>query len=385
MRRRLLLVLWLTALTLQSFATAQEADVVYVDGIAYALLARPIVQNETLFQSLQGLVDKEKGSRTSNWDGFKGYWTIANGQLLLDSVGYVSKKDDGYAMLDKRSFNRIFKAYRKHGHVVAKWVSGTLRYGRGDLVSYVHDGFDRNYVQETMADVLNGNVTKQRTFRNEKLVGLSPMQLFHPDSIENHIPLADIPELKGHSIVLQARLFPSRWGQMADSCRVEIMRMWPDSLSLFAQKRLKEIVVSSLVSVYPWEQYHIDGECRMAVPSFFFKLNGWRETRGRIYEVCDTMPQFPGGQQAMFKFLIDHLRWPAVAQESCGQWKVVIQFVVEADGTLSCPQLVHRTDVPFEIEALKVWRQLPRFKPAIKDGRPVRCRFAVPIKFLLCP
>ena len=56
----MLLVLWLTALTLQSFATAQEADVVYVDGIAYALLARPIVQNETLFQSLQGLVDKEK-------------------------------------------------------------------------------------------------------------------------------------------------------------------------------------------------------------------------------------------------------------------------------------------------------------------------------------
>ena len=83
----------------------------------------------------------------------------------------------------------------------------------------------------------------------------------------------------------------------------------------------------------------------------------------------------------MFKFLIDHLRWPAVAQELCGQWKVVIQFVVEADGTLSCPQLVRRTDVPFEIEALKVWRQLPRFKPAIKDGRPVRCRFAVPIKF----
>ena len=228
MRRRLLLILWLTALTLQGFATAQEADVVYVDGIAYALLARPIVQNETLFQSLQGLVDKEKGSRTSNWDGFKGYWTIANGQLLLDSVGYVSKKGDGYAMLDKCSFNRIFKAYLKHGHVVAKWVSGTLRYGRGDLVRYVHDGFDRNYVQETMADVLNGNVTKQRTFRNEKLAGLSPMQLFHPDSIENHIPLADIPELEGHSIVLQARLFPSSWGQMADSCRVEIMRMWPD-------------------------------------------------------------------------------------------------------------------------------------------------------------
>ena len=217
------------------------------------------------------------------------------------------------------------------------------------------------------------------------LRGCHPCSFSTPDSIEKYIPLADIPELKGHSIVLQARLFPSRWGQMADSCRVGIMRMWPDSLSLSAQKRLKEIVVSSLVSVYPWEQYHIDGECRMAVPSFFFKLNGWRETRGRIYEVCDTMPQFPGGQQAMFKFLIDHLRWPAVAQESCGQWKVVIQFVVEADGTLSCPQLVHRTDVPFEIEALKVWRQLPRFKPAIKDGRPVRCRFAVPIKFLLCP
>ena len=119
----------------------------------------------------------------------------------------------------------------------------------------------------------------------------------------------------------------------------------------------------------------------MAVSSFCFKLDGTRKTRGRIYELCDTMPEFPGGQQAMFKFIAEHLQWPKIEGLGCGSCRVVIKFVVEADGTLSCPQLVYRTDIPFEIEALKVWRQFPRFKPAVKGGSPVRCRVVFPIRF----
>ena len=93
------------------------------------------------------------------------------------------------------------------------------------------------------------------------------------------------------------------------------------------------------------------------------------------------MPEFPGGQQAMFKFIAEHLKWPTTEVECTGNWRVVIKFIVEADGTLSCPQFVYRTDTEFENEALKVWRQFPRFKPAIKGGRPVRCWFVVPIRF----
>ena len=105
------------------------------------------------------------------------------------------------------------------------------------------------------------------------------------------------------------------------------------------------------------------------------------KTKGPIYELCDTMPEFPGGQQAMFKFIAEHLKWPTIAQQWTGNWRVVIKFIVETDGTLSCPQFVYRTDTAFENEALKVWQLFPRFKPAIKGGRPVRCRFVVPIRF----
>ena len=80
------------------------------------------------------------------------------------------------------------------------------------------------------------------------------------------------------------------------------------------------------------------------------------KTKGPIYEFCDTMPEFPGGQQAMFKFIAEHLKWPTKAQQWTGNWRVVIMFI-------------------------KVWRQFPRFKPAIKGGRPVRCWFVVPIRF----
>ena len=93
------------------------------------------------------------------------------------------------------------------------------------------------------------------------------------------------------------------------------------------------------------------------------------------------MPEFPGGQQAMFKFIAEHLKWPTTVEECIGNWRVVIKFIVETDGTLSCPQFVHRTDTAFENEALKVWRQFPRFKPAIKGGWPVRCRVVFPIRF----
>ena len=381
MKQRLLLCLGLVLLALQGFATGQEADVIYVDGVRYELLARPIAQNEVLFQQLRQLTVAERGWITSNWEGIRGYWSIANERLRLDSVGYLSKKGDAYVVFDRHRFKRVFKAYRKHGHVVATWVSGTLRYGRGNLVRYVHDGFDRNYTHETVAEVVNGNVTKQKTFHNEKLAGVSFTDICNPDSIEKYIPLADIPELEGRGVMLNVQLFPSHWGQMANSCKVEIMRMQPDSLSLSAQKRLKEIVASSLLSVYPWEQYCINGERKMAVSSFCFKLDGTRKTRGRIYELCDTMPEFPGGQQAMFKFIAEHLQWPTIAREWTGNWRVVIKFIVEADGTLSYPQFVYRTDIPFEIEALKVWRQFPRFKPAIKGGWPVRCRVVFPIRF----
>ena len=195
MKQRLLLCLGLVLLSLQGFATGQEADVIYVDGIRYELLARPIAQNEVLFQQLRQLTVAERGWITSNWEGIRGYWSIANERLRLDSVGYLSKKGDAYVVFDKHSFKRVFKAYRKHGHVVATWVSGTLRYGRGNLVRYVHDGFDRNYTHETVAEVVNGNVTKQKIFHNEKLAGVSFTDICTPDSIEKYIPFADIPEL----------------------------------------------------------------------------------------------------------------------------------------------------------------------------------------------
>ena len=89
-------------------------------------------------------------------------------------------------------------------------------------------------------------------------------------------------------------------------------------------------------------------------------LRSCDENKGPIYEFCDTMPEFPGGPQAMFKFIAEHLKWPTISQECIGRWRVVIKFIVEADGTLSCPQFVYRTDTEFENEALKVWRLFPR-------------------------
>ena len=95
------------------------------------------------------------------------------------------------------------------------------------------------------------------------------------------------------------------------------------------------------------------------------------------------MPQFPGGDKAMFEFISSNIKYPAIAREYGEQGTVYIQFTVEKDGSISKVVSQRPLGYGLDEEALRVINSMPKWKAGEQRGRKVRVRFTIPIKFSL--
>lgn len=102
-----------------------------------------------------------------------------------------------------------------------------------------------------------------------------------------------------------------------------------------------------------------------------------------IFEVVENAPEFPGGMPACLQFLYKNIKYPPIAQENGTQGQVVLQFVVERDGSIGDIKVVKSVDPYLDKEALRVVKTMPKWKPGMQRGKPVRCRFTLPVRFRL--
>ena len=102
-----------------------------------------------------------------------------------------------------------------------------------------------------------------------------------------------------------------------------------------------------------------------------------------IYTVVEQMPEFPGGDDAMMKFIQRNIKYPDMERESDIQGRVVIGMVVNQDGSLSDIVVKKGVSSGIDKEALRVVRLMPQFKPGKQSGKPVRVRYLIPIMFKL--
>ena len=102
---------------------------------------------------------------------------------------------------------------------------------------------------------------------------------------------------------------------------------------------------------------------------------------GKVYDLVDEMPSFPGGPAELMKWLSSHVQYPAIAIESCIQGTVIVAFIVEPDGSVSNAKLVRSVDPCIDQEALRLVGQMPKWNPGKRAGIPVRVRYCLPIKF----
>lgn len=103
----------------------------------------------------------------------------------------------------------------------------------------------------------------------------------------------------------------------------------------------------------------------------------------KIYEIVDQMPEFPGGMNALIKYLRENLQYPKEAQKKGTQGRVAVQFVVEKDGSIGEVGIIRPVDPELDKEAARVISTMPKWTPGSNKGEPVRVKYTVPVMFQL--
>ena len=106
-------------------------------------------------------------------------------------------------------------------------------------------------------------------------------------------------------------------------------------------------------------------------------------TKNVVYDVTETMPQFPGGQGVMMKYLAANIKYPASAVKAKKQGRVIVAFVIQKDGSVTNARIVKSVDPELDAEALRIVKAMPNWTPGTQDGKPVNVRYTIPVVFSL--
>lgn len=102
-----------------------------------------------------------------------------------------------------------------------------------------------------------------------------------------------------------------------------------------------------------------------------------------IHVTAEFMPEFPGGTAALMKYLGTNIKYPTISQEMGSKGRVIVQFVVDKDGTITNPEVVRGVDAYLDKEAIRVISSMPKWKPGVQNGKKVRVKYTVPVVFRL--
>ncbi len=107
------------------------------------------------------------------------------------------------------------------------------------------------------------------------------------------------------------------------------------------------------------------------------------EEAQETFTVVEQMPEFPGGNEELFKFINNHIRYPQIALENGIQGRVICEFVVNFDGKVINAKVVRGIDPTLDTEALRVINSMPPWNPGKQRGKPVKVRYTLPVNFKL--
>ena len=102
-----------------------------------------------------------------------------------------------------------------------------------------------------------------------------------------------------------------------------------------------------------------------------------------VFELVEQNPSFPGGEAELMKWLQKNLRYPSHAMENGIQGRVMVQFVINKDGSIVEPSILRSADMFLDAEALRVVLSMPKWTPGKQKGKAVRVRYTLPLTFRL--
>lgn len=102
-----------------------------------------------------------------------------------------------------------------------------------------------------------------------------------------------------------------------------------------------------------------------------------------IFTVVENDPEFPGGMDALYKYLRENIKYPQIAKENNITGRVFVTFVVEKDGSIANPRILRDIGGGCGAEAIRVVKSMPKWNPGKQRGKPVRVQFNLPVMFNL--
>lgn len=103
----------------------------------------------------------------------------------------------------------------------------------------------------------------------------------------------------------------------------------------------------------------------------------------KAFDVVEQMPQYPGGPAALMQFLAQNIRYPEAAHKAGIQGRVIANFVVEKDGSITEGRIVKSVSPELDAEALRVINSMPNWIPGMQNGEAVRVKYTIPVTFQL--
>ncbi len=150
-------------------------------------------------------------------------------------------------------------------------------------------------------------------------------------------------------------------------------------------EEISAVKVNDLAAIVETKVAESAGDTTKPADVKFVPVEAGRQLKGTpVFEVAEEMPEFPGGGMSAFMdYIKKNMRYPASAKEYGMQGRVVVQFVVDKDGSIKEPKLLRSVDKELDAEALRLISGMPKWKPGKQNGQPVAVRYTVPVMFRL--
>jgi protein TonB len=201
--------------------------------------------------------------------------------------------------------------------------------------------------------------------RVEKVIPVKPPISDNGQTVETTKPVIEVPPKKSETF---RRVKASTTGIQITTQEV-LTEEKPTEVSLLPG-------LAGLADL-PGVDPHFDAD----VPEGFGEAPFVKEAEKTIYDFVAQMPEFPGGDAALIRFLNKNIRYPQVAQRMGVEGKVFLQFVVSRDGSIIDVQVVKGVSKECDEEAVRVVKAMPAWKPGKQNNMPVAVRFTFPIFF----
>ena len=101
-----------------------------------------------------------------------------------------------------------------------------------------------------------------------------------------------------------------------------------------------------------------------------------------VYDVVEVMPEFPGGMPELLKFVDKSLQYPQATTENSKKERVIVQVIIDKDGSVTEPVILRHVNPELDKEALRIISLMPKWKPGTQHGKAVKVKYTFPITFV---